>query len=404
MSIPPIYLDNNATTALDPEVFEAMRPYWLCAGNPESRHAAGRSARRGWERAKETVARILGADPDEVIFTSGGTESNNLAIFGLTGNGDGEHGPGHVVSSPIEHPAVAEPVARLEAGGFAVDRPAVDDNGVADADRMADRLRPETRLATLMLANNETGAIQPVARLAELAARRGVPVPVHTDAVQAVGRIAVDFHALGVATLAASAHKFHGPVGAGLLLVRAGVKLGARQFGGGQQRGRRPGTVAVPLAVGLAAALGRWQAEASERTARWSALRDRLESGLIAALGPGQVVRNGPSDPARRLPQTLNLGFPGLDGDALLMQLDLAGVAASLGSACASGSTQPSPTLVAMRVPDDRLRSSVRFSLGAATTTAEIEAALDRIIALVGRVARAGPARFSGAGPDPWPP
>jgi cysteine desulfurase len=394
---PPIYLDNNATTALDPEVLEAMRPYWLCAGNPESRHAAGRAARRAWEHAKETVARILGADPGEVIFTSGGTESNNLAIFGLAGAGghaDDEdagrdtnarpRGAGHVVSSPIEHPAVAEAVARLEADGFAVDRPAVDDAGVADPERMAAVLRPETRLATLMLANNETGAVQPVARLAALVGHAGVPV--HTDAVQAVGRIPVDFRGLGVATLAASAHKFHGPVGAGLLLVRSGVRLRARLHGGGQQQGRRPGTVAVPMAVGLAAALERWQVEAPARTARWTALRDRLEARLIAALGPGRVVRNGPAEDPLRLPQTVSLGFPGLDGDALLMQLDLACIAASLGSACASGSTRPSPTLVAMRVPDDRLRSSVRFSLGATTTAAEIDDALGRIIAIVGRL------------------
>jgi cysteine desulfurase len=395
---PPIYLDNNATTALDPEVLEAMRPYWLSAGNPESRHAAGRAARRAWEQAKETVARILRADPGEVIFTSGGTESNNLAIFGLAGAGDPvpEEGaepeagarprrPAHVVSSPIEHPAVAEAVAHLEADGFAVDRPAVDAAGLADAERMAASFRPETRLATLMLANNETGAIQPVARLAALAQQAGIPV--HTDAVQAVGRIPVDFHSLRVATLAASAHKFHGPVGAGLLLIRSGVRLRPRLHGGGQQQGRRPGTVAVPMAVGLAAALQRWQAEAQARTTRWTALRDRLEAGLIAALGPGRVVRNGPSDDALRLPQTINLAFPGLDGDALLMQLDLAGIAASLGSACASGSTRPSPTLIAMRLSDDRLRSSVRFSLGATTTAAEIEDALGRIIAIVERLA-----------------
>jgi cysteine desulfurase len=380
---PSIYLDHNATTGLDPEVLEAMRPYWLAAGNPESRHAAGRAARRAWEGAKETVAEILGAEPGEVIFTSGGTEANNLAIFGLAG---AEHEPGHAVSSPMEHPAIAEPVARLEAAGFAVDRPEVDAEGVADAEAMAARLGPGTRLATLMLANNETGAIQPVARLAALASERGVPV--HTDAVQAVGRVAVDFHALGVTTLAASAHKFHGPVGAGLLLVRKGVRLGSRLFGGGQQQGRRPGTVAVPLAVGLARALERWRDESATRQARWRALRDRLESGLVGALGAGLVVRNGPRDDSRRLPQTLNLGFPGLDGDALLMQLDLAGIAASLGSACASGSTRPSPTLVAMRVPDDRLRSSVRFSLGAGTTEAEVEAALPRIVEVVRRVAR----------------
>ncbi|WP_406698096.1 cysteine desulfurase family protein [Singulisphaera sp. Ch08] len=383
----PIYLDHNATTAIAPEVLEAMQPYWLSPGNAESRHAYGRAARRGWEEAKDSVARILGAEPGEVIFTSGGTEANNLAIFGLAG---AEGDPGHVVSSPIEHPAIAEPIARLEVAGFAVDRPAVNAEGLADAEKMAATFRAETRLATLMLANNETGAIEPVARLASLAEARGIPV--HTDAVQAVGRIPVDFHGLGVATLAASAHKFHGPVGVGLLLVRQGIKLGSRLFGGGQQQGRRPGTVAVPLAVGLARALECWQAESDARQARWRDLRDRLESGLIAALGPDRVIRNGPHDDSQRLPQTLNLGLTGLDGDALLMQLDLAGIAASLGSACASGSTRPSPTLVAMRVPDDRLRSSVRFSLGAATTEAEIEAALPRIIEVVRRIARAGEA------------
>jgi len=379
-----IYLDHNATTALDPEVFEAMRPFFLTAGNAESRHAAGRAARRAWENARESVSRILGAEPGEVIFTSGGTEANNLAVFGLAG---AENAPGHVVSGPTEHPAVAEPVARLEAAGFAVDRPPVSAEGLADPGAMAESLRADTRFATLMLANNETGAVQPVAGLAALACERGVPV--HTDAVQAVGRVPVDFHALGVATLAASAHKFHGPVGSGVLLVRTGVRLGSRLFGGGQQQGRRPGTAAVPLAVGLAKALELWYAEADARAARWARLRDRLEAGLAAALGADRVVRNGPRDPAARLPQTLNVGFPGLDGDALLMQIDLAGVCASLGSACASGSTRPSPTLVAMRVPDDRLRSSVRFSLGAATTEAEVDDAVGRIAGAVGRAAAA---------------
>ena len=202
--------------------------------------------------------------------------------------------------------------------------------------------------------------------------------------MQAVGRIPVDFHDLGVTTLAASAHKFHGPVGIGLLLVTSGVRLGSRLFGGGQQQGRRPGTVAVPLAVGLGGGPPE-VARPVRRPAspRWAALRDRLEAGLIAALGPDRVIRNGPTRDELRLPQTLNVGFPGLDGDALLMQLDLAGIAASLGSACASGSTRPSPTLMAMRVPDDRLRSSVRFSLGATTTEAEIDEAVARIVQVV---------------------
>ncbi len=378
----PIYLDHNATTPMDPDALEAMRPHFLAGGNAESRHAAGRSARRAWENARETVARVLGAEASEVIFTSGGTESNNLAIFGLAG---AEGSPGHVVTSTIEHPAIVEPVARLEAAGFAVDRAPVDKQGLADAGALAQTFREDTRFATLMLANNETGALQPVATLAALAGERGIPV--HTDAVQAVGRIPVDFRALGVTTLAASAHKFHGPVGVGVLLVKNGVRLGSRLFGGGQQQGRRPGTVAVPLAVGLATALQRWHDQAEARTARWKSLRDRLESALIAALGPDRVVRNGPVAENARLPQTLNVGFPGLDGDALLMQLDLAGIAASLGSACASGSTRPSPTLMAMRVPDDRLRSSVRFSLGAGTTDTDIDEAARRIAEVVRRIA-----------------
>jgi cysteine desulfurase len=381
MHATPIYFDHNATTPLDPAVLEAMAPYFLAGGNPESRHAFGRSARRAWELAKETIAQILGAEPAEVIFTSGGTEANNLAIFGLAG---AETSPGHVISSPIEHPAISEPVARLEAAGFAIDHIPINRDGLADAACMAESLCEGTRFATLMLANNETGALQPVAKLADLAAGRGIPV--HTDAVQAVGRIPVHFHDLGVTTLAASAHKFHGPVGIGLLLVRRGVKLGSRLFGGGQQQGRRPGTIPVALVVGLAAALQKWHEQSKVRLARWTNLRDRLEAGLITALGRDHVIRNGPVQDELRLPQTLNLGFPGLDGDALLIQLDLAGIAASLGAACASGSTRPSPTLMSMRVPDDRLRSSVRFSLGAATTEAEIDEAIRRVTDVVSRI------------------
>jgi cysteine desulfurase len=376
-----IDLDQNATTPLDPEVFEAMRPYWLSGGNPESRHSLGRASRRALEQSRESIARTLGAFPDEVVFTSGGTEASNLAIFGLSGK---DLGKGRILVSPIEHPAVSEPVGWLEKAGILVDRPPVDEQGIVDVRAMAELIRPETQLASLMLANNETGALQAVGELARMANDRGVPV--HTDAVQAVGRIPVDFHALGVATLAASGHKFHGPSGIGLLLVRKGVKLTPRTFGGGQQNGRRPGTPAVALAVGLAKALERWESAAEERSNRWTQQVDRLESGLKAALGADRVFRNGPSDPSDRLPQTLNVGFPDLDGDALLMQLDLAGVAVSLGSACASGASEPSPTLKAMKVPDDRLRSSVRFSLGAMTTDDEVEEALAKVVAVVERI------------------
>ena len=387
----PIDLDQNATTPLDPEVFDAMRPFWLAGGNPESRHGVGRVARRGLESARDRIAQILHAAPAEVVFTSGGTEANNLAIFGLATIANrldlpfDPTLPPRVLTSPIEHPAVAETVTELErSAGFVVDRAQVDANGRVDPATMADLLRPETRLATLMVANNETGAIQPLAEFTRAANELGVPV--HTDAVQAVGRIAVDFHRLGVATLAASAHKFHGPTGVGFLLVRRDIKLPPRLFGGGQQGARRPGTPAVALVVGMARALELWQAEADARIERWGRLRDSLESTLIARLGLDRVVRNGPTDEAQRLPQTLNVGFPAVDGDALLMQLDLAGVAASLGSACASGATEPSPTLLAMGVPADRLRSSVRFSLGAMTTEAEVEDAAARIVAIVARI------------------
>ena len=210
-----------------------------------------------------------------------------------------------------------------------------------------------------------------------------VGIPVHTDAVQAVGRLPVSFHDLGVTTLAASAHKFHGPVGIGLLLVRQGFRLGSRLFGGGQQQGRRPGTIAIPLVVGLAAALQKWYDNTQQRIQHWVAMRDRLERGLIQALGSQRVIRNGPDSDSQRLPQTLNVGFCGLDGDSLLMHLDMVGIAASLGSACASGSTRPSPTLMAMRVPDNRLRSSVRFSFGATTSAAEIEEAIKRIVQVI---------------------
>ena len=373
----PIDLDHNATSPLDPDVFEAMRPHWFRGGNPESRHSGGRAARRAVMAATESIAHILNAYPDEVVFTSGGTEANNLAIFGLAGR------PGSIFfRSPIEHPAVDAPLARLmlERGQDSA-IVFVGRDGLVDADAMAEFITAETPFATLILAHNETGAIQPVARLAELAAEHGVPV--HTDAVQAVGRIPVDFRGLGVATLAASAHKFGGPAGIGVLLIRRGVTLPPLLYGGGQQKGRRPGTVPLGLVVGMAAALEKFHREADIRIARWTALRDRLEGHLTTALGPDRVVRHGPSDPSNRLPQTLHLGFRGSDGDALLIRLDQMGVRASLGSACASGTTEPSHTLVVMGVPKDLLRSSVRFSLGIETTEAEIDEAARRIVLAV---------------------
>jgi cysteine desulfurase len=385
-----IDLDQNATTPLDPDVLDAMRPHWLAGGNPESRHAAGRAARRALDAARESVAAILAARPDEVVFTSGGTEANNLGILGLALN----HPRGHLLASPIEHPAVRAALDHLthDQRFTRLDLP-VDPDGRVRLDHAADRLsEAPMRLATLMLASNETGALQPVAELAALAADRGVPV--HCDAVQAVGRIPVDFQALGVATLAASAHKFHGPVGAGLLLVRRGVSLQPTAHGGSQQAGRRPGTVPVALAVGLATALSIAHHAMKERTARWRAQQERLESGLIAALGPDRAVVLGPSDPSLRLPQTSLVAFPGCDGPLLLMRLDLAGVCASIGSACASGSHQPAPSLQAMGLPDLLRRAPVRFSFGATTTDADIDQAVALTADIVSSLTTDLPARL----------
>lgn len=373
-----INLDQNATTPIDPEVLEAMRPYWHLGSNPESRHSAGRAARRAWNSALETIARVLHAEPDEVILTSGGTESSNLAILGLAHR---HQPPAHLLSSALEHPAVAEPINWLEKAGFAADRAEPGEDGLIDAPNMAALARPDTRLATLILAHNEVGTLEPVAELAALLNPRNIPL--HTDAVQAVGRIPVDFHALGASTLAASAHKLHGPPGIGLLLVRRGTRLDPLTFGGGQQSGLRPGTPPLPLAVGFAAALDRWDRSFEARTRLWKTLRDRLETQIRQELGPERVVRVGPLDDARRLPQTLLLGFPGVEGEPLLMQLDLAGLDASIGSACASGSTRPSPSLQAMKVSDKWLRSAVRFSLGAFTSEAEIDEAARRVAAAV---------------------
>lgn len=377
-----IDLDQNATSPLDPRVLEAMRPHLLAGGNPESRHGLGRRARRAWEDARERLAAGLGADPEEVVFTSGGTEANNLAVFGLAAIAAGQPAArGPIVATELEHPAVAEPLRELERVGAGTLRfaPVLPD-GRADAEAFREALEPGTPFATLILAQNETGVLQPVGPLAAEARRLGVPF--HTDAVQAIGRTPIDFRELGVSTLAVGAHKFHGPPGIGALLIQRGLNPPPRLFGGGQQRGRRPGTPAVALAVGFAAALELWVEEREARAERWARQRARLWEGLFGALGPDRVVRHGPEDPAGNLPQTLHVGFPDLDGNALLIQLDMAGLAVSLGSACASGANAPSAVLGAMGVPQNQRRSSVRFSFGAGTTDQEIEDAI-RIVAAV---------------------
>ena len=369
-----IYLDNNATTPLSPAAAEAMRPYLTeLFGNAASAHSAGRRVRRALEDARETVAHHLGACPDEVLFTSGATEANNLALFGLCGEP-----PARLLASPIEHPSVAEPLRQLSAAGFALDTLPVDACGRVPVDALADALRHDTRLAAIMLANHETGAVQPIRALAEATKGRAL---FHCDAVQATGKIAVHFHELDVDTLTISAHKFHGPVGIGALLVRRCVQLRPRTWGGHQQQGRRPGTEPVALAVGLAAALDCACRERDQRLAHVRQLRESFLGRLRTSAAP--LVVNSPDD---GLPHTINVSFPGLKGDLLLMSLDLAGIACSTGSACSSGSLLPSPVLQAMGVPDDVLRSALRFSLSPLLALEEIDEAARRVVVVVTRL------------------
>ncbi len=374
----PIYLDHNATTPLLPAVWEAMRPAALAVGNAASAHAAGRTVRRHLEDARERTAALLDAAPDEVVFTSGATEANNLAVFGLVGTP-----PGRIVAGSIEHPSVAEPVRRLAELGFAVDWLPVDRTGIVDVESLERLLRPDTRLVTVQHVNHETGAVQPIRELTA----RAAAVPFHTDAVQAVGKLPVRFRDLGVTSLAVSGHKFHGPPGVGVLLMRKGVKLQPLTLGGHQQQGRRPGTEPVALAVGLATALELAVREAEARTARVRCLRARFLAGLHAEAAP--IVLHSLAD---GVPHALNLSFPGCRSDALLINLDLAGVACSTGSACSSGSLLPSPVLRAMGVPAELLHSAMRFSLSYLLSEAEIDEAIRRIAVVVRRLRSPGDA------------
>ena len=366
-----IYLDSHSTTPMLPEVWEAMRPFALEQfGNPSSVHAAGRKARAALGDAREAIAGLLHAHPDEVIFTSGATEANNLAVFGLAGSA-----PGRVVASPIEHPCVAEPVRQLAARGFEVAYLPVDSLGVVSVDRYRELATPVTRLAVVMLVNHETGSVQPVRELAALAA-----IPFHCDAAQAVGKLPVDFHALGVTTLSFSAHKFGGPKGIGALLARRGGKLAPQLFGGHQQENRRPGTESVMLAVGMATALQIASSRMTSQREQIGRLRTLFRDRLRELASP--VVVNSPDEGS---PFVLNVAFPGCRAELLLMMLDLAGIACSTGSACSSGSLLPSPVLTAMGVSDGVLDSAMRFSFGASLTEADILKACEKIANAVGR-------------------
>jgi cysteine desulfurase len=362
-----IYLDNNATTMIHPDVLSVLEASLRDVyGNASSIHKEGQAARRVIEDARESVARLIGAAAREVVFTSGGTESNNAAIFGALR----ETGRFHIVTTAIEHPSVAEVVGELERRGCEVTRVAPSRSGEVSAQKVIEAIREDTKLVAVMMVNNETGVIQPVAEIGRACRERGVHF--HVDAVQAAGKIDVDVNAIQCDTLALSAHKMHAPKGIGALFVRRGVAMAAHILGGAQERRRRAGTENVPLA----AAFGAAAALAGDLIARrrMGELRDRFEKQVVASL---DVTVNGAD--VRRVPNTSNVTFHGADGEGIVIALDLAGVAVSTGSACSSGRVEPSPVLLAMGLTPADARATVRFSLSRFSTAEE----LDRVAQLL---------------------
>lgn len=369
-----IYLDHNATTSMHPAVLEALVEQGRTVfGNPSSVHHEGSMARKALEEARESVARLLDAEPKEIVWTSGGTESNNAAILGaILPQGE----CCHIVTTSIEHPSVLGPVRELESRGHAVTFVPPDSSGVVPSERVLEAIRPETRLVSVMLANNETGALQPVADLAETCRERSIHL--HCDAVQAVGKIPVSVKHLGVDSLAISAHKFHGSKGSGALFVRDGVVLHPLILGGSQERRRRAGTEAVPLvvALGVAAELA---LQESEQNRRVETLRNEMERRLLDALP--EIAICGRDAP--RLPNTSNLQLTGCDSESMVIALDLEGVSVSAGSACHSGRTESSHVLLAMGLSENEARSCIRVSLGKGTTATETDRLVDLLGSLV---------------------
>jgi cysteine desulfurase len=376
-----VYLDNNSTTPVLPEVFEAMRPYFAeHFGNASSIHHHGQETRAAVERARESVAAMLGCRPSEIVFTSGGTEGDNLAISGLTRTGD------HVISSTIEHHAVLNSCKHLEAMGCEVTYIPVDGRGLVDPDDVRRALRPNTRLITIMMANNETGVLQPVAEIGKIAAEADIYF--HTDAVQAAGKVPIEVKRLGCDLLSISGHKLHAPQGVGAIYVGKGTVLQPMFYGGSHERSRRAGTENVPGIIGLgkAAELAR---EALERgdLAQMSAMRDRIEQTILSEVDATGVNGEG----APRVPNTTNIHFDYIEGEALVIALDLKGLAVSTGAACSSGAIEPSHVLTAMGLPPEIARASLRFSLGKQNSPDDIQFALDLLPQTVARLRELSP-------------
>ncbi len=368
-----VYLDHAATTPVRPEVREAMLPFLgeECPGNPSSIHAAGRAARKALEDAREKIAGLLGTQPREIVFTSGGTESDNLAVLGAAraAAGLGKH----VVMSAIEHHAVGHAGDQLKEEGFAVERLGVDAGGRVEPEELKKRLRPDTVLVSVMLANNEVGTLQPVEEISRIAHAGPGKTLVHTDAVQAAGKIPINVKALGVDLLSISAHKIYGPKGIGLLYVRKGVRLAPLLVGGDHEFGRRAGTENAAGIAGIAKALELAVAEMTSENQRISALRARLAEGLREHV-PGVHLNQHATE---RLPHILSACFDGIEGEGIILHLDQEGISVASGSACTSTHREPSHVLAAMGVRAQLAVSATRYSLGRATTEDHIDRAID---------------------------
>jgi len=379
-----IYLDHNATTPTAPKVLEAMAPYFSqLYGNPSSVYRLAQQAQEAKEAAREKVAKILGARPEEVIFTSGGTEADNFAIKGVA-FANRERG-NHIITSEIEHHAVLNACKWLEKQGFEVTYIGVDRYGVVDLDELKDAITAQTILITIMHANNEVGTIQPIPEMAKMAKRAGIYL--HTDAVQTVGKIPADVNELGVDLLSLSAHKIYGPKGVGALYIRRGTKLDSLLHGGHHERNRRAGTENVPGIVGLGRACEIALEEREGEGRRLKALRDKLERKI--AEGIDDVVFNG--HPEQRLPGTLNVCIKYVEGESILLNLDFEGIAASSGSACTSGSLEPSHVLLAMGIPPEVAHGSLRFSLGRDNNEEDIDRVIEVLPGIVEKLRAMSP-------------
>ena len=380
-----IYLDHSATTPVDPRVVAAMAPYWSeIFGNSESSHAVGQAAASALEQARQTVADLLGCRPAEIVFTGSGTEADNLALRGLAWAARQSGRGNHLVTTSIEHHAVGHTVDQLrDLSGFRVTRVPVDEYGRVDPDDVAAAIRPDTIVVSVMAANNEVGTVQPVAEIGQICRERGVPL--HTDAIQAAGRLPVAPDSLNVDLLALSAHKFYGPKGVGSLYLRRGIPLLSTITGGAHERGRRPGTVNVAGVVGLAAALRLAEEERDTEVARLRHLRDRLIEGVLERIPDSRLTGH----PTQRLAHHASFAFRRVEGESVVLNLDLAGIAASSGAACAEGEPEPSFVLAAMGYAPEWSVGSLRLSLGHANDEADVARVIEVLPGIVKRL-RAG--------------